>query len=143
MYRRHDIPITRNQRVSPEKVRLAKEMRRNMTPSERLLWSELRGSALNGLHFRRQQIVAGFILDFYCVEERLAIEVDGPVHDSQAENDSERDRALAALGIQTLRFKNEEVAKDIGAVLKKIVDKCAVGDLTPHPPSPKVEGGTR
>src|ERR1700693_4745791 len=92
MYRRHDIPITRDQRVSPEKVRLAKEMRRNMTPSERLLWSELRGSALKRLHFRRRQIVAGFILDFYCVEEKLAIEVDGPVHDAQVENDSERDR---------------------------------------------------
>ena len=143
MYRRHDIPITRNQRVSPEKVCLAKEMRRNMTPSERLIWSELRGSALHGLHFRRQQIVAGFILDFYCVEEKLAIEVDGPVHDSQAESDSERDRTLAALGIHTLRFKNEEVVKDIGAVLKKIVNTCAVADLTPHPPSPKVEGGTR
>jgi very-short-patch-repair endonuclease len=106
-------------------------MRRNMTPSERLLWCELRGSALNGLHFRRQQIVAGFILDFYCVEESLAVEVDGPVHDMQAESDSERDRALAALGIQTLRFKNEDVANDIDLVLKKIVDKCTVADLTP------------
>ena len=130
MYRRPPISTTRNQKVSPEKIRLAEEMRRNMTASERLLWSALRGSALNGLHFRRQQIVAGFILDFYCVEEKLAIEVDGPVHHTQAESDSERDRALAALGIQTLRFKNEDVANDIGAVLKKIVEKCMVADLT-------------
>jgi len=118
-------PITRNQLVSPEKVRLAKKMRRDMTPSEALLWDRLRGSALAEIHFRRQQIIAGFIVDFYCVAAKLAVELDGPIHETQSELDRERDLVLTAFGIRALRFKNHEVTNEIEVVLQKIVAACA------------------
>ncbi len=118
------VPVTRGRPVAPEKVRFAKALRRNMTPEERLLWNRLRRSALDGIHFHRQQIIGGFIVDFYCAAANLAIELDGPIHDARADLDRERDRALAALGIRTMRLRNEEVAKDFGAVLRKIAAAC-------------------
>jgi very-short-patch-repair endonuclease len=116
--------VTRGQPVDPEKVSFARAMRRNMTPTERVLWNRLRRSALEGLHFHRQQIIAGFIVDFYCAAASIAIELDGPVHDSQLESDRERDRALAELGIRTMRIRNEEVGDNLEAVLKRIAVAC-------------------
>jgi very-short-patch-repair endonuclease len=124
MYHRPEFPITRGQRVSLEKVRVAKNLRRNMTCSESLLWKRLRRGQLGGFHFRRQQIIAGFIADFYCVTTRLVIEVDGPVHETQADSDRHRDEALAAMGIFTLRFTNAEVVGDIESVLQRINATC-------------------
>ena len=95
-----------------------------MTPEERLLWNRLRCSALDGIHFRRQQIIGGFIVDFYCAAANLAIELDGPIHDAQVELDRQRDRALAELGIGTMRIRNEEVAKDFEALLRNIAAAC-------------------
>jgi very-short-patch-repair endonuclease len=116
--------VTRGQPVDAEKVRFARAMRHDMTPAERVLWNRLRRSALEGLHFHRQQIVAGFIVDFYCAAARIAIELDGRVHDSQLESDRERDQVLDELGIRTLRFRNEEVANDFETVLKRIAVAC-------------------
>ncbi len=73
--------IVTGQRVKKEKLERAKELRRNMTPAERRLWNELRANRLGGWHFRRQQIIDGFIVDFYCHKAGLIIEVDGPIHD--------------------------------------------------------------
>jgi len=71
------------QKVQPEKVALAKELRDTMTPAERYLWQQLRANRLDGWHFRRQQIIDGFIVDFYCHQADLVIEIDGPIHESQ------------------------------------------------------------
>ena len=76
--------IIPGQRVTKEKLQRAKELRRDMTPAEKILWQELRGNKL-GIHFRRQQIIAGFIVDFYCHKAALVVEVDGDVHDLQKE----------------------------------------------------------
>src|SRR5437870_2659422 len=84
--------ITGNQLVAGEKVALAKKFRRELTPCERLLWQELRTNKLEGLHFRRQQVIAGFIIDFYCASARLAIEIDGASHLARTEYDRERDQ---------------------------------------------------
>lgn len=116
--------VTRNQRTEPEKIRMAKELRRNMTPSERLLWNRLRRSALHGLHFHRQQIIVGFIVDFYCAAAQLAVELDGPSHEDRAGADLERDRVLAELGIQTLRIKNEELTGDFERTVQRIAVAC-------------------
>jgi len=124
MHARNHFPVTRNQRVDPVKIRFAKTLRRNMTPEERLLWNSLRRSALEGLHFHRQQIIGGFIADFYCAAAGLAVEVDGPIHDDTAKADRERDRALAELGIRTLRIRNEEVVNDFKSVLTRIIAAC-------------------
>ncbi len=118
------IPITRRQPVAAEKVAFAKTLRRNMTPEERLLWSRLRRSVVEGIHFHRQQVIGGFIVDFDCAAARLAIELDGPIHDGQMELDRERDHALAQMGIGTLRIRNEELAEDFEAVVSKIAAAC-------------------
>jgi very-short-patch-repair endonuclease len=121
---RSKIPITRRQPVATEKVTFAKTLRRNMTAEERLLWSRLRRSAVGGIHFHRQQVIGGFIVDFYCAAANLAIELDGPIHDGQLELDHERDQALAQMGIGTLRIRNEELAEDFEATLSKIAAAC-------------------
>jgi very-short-patch-repair endonuclease len=124
MRARIKIPVTRGQVVAPEKVRFAKALRRHMTSEERLLWNKLRRSAVEGIHFRRQQIIGGYIADFYCAAANLAIELDGPVHDGQTVADRERDAALSELGIGTMRISNEELAADFGLVVRKIVAAC-------------------
>ena len=67
-----------------------------MTPAEKILWNELRANKL-GVHFRRHQIIQGFIVDFYCHKAALVIEVDGDIHDLQQEEDARRERALSAV----------------------------------------------
>ena len=109
--------IVVGQSVSEEKVRLAQEMRRNMTAAETALWKRISGNTL-GFHFRRQQIISGFIADFYCHQAALVVEVDGPVHD--AAYDAERDCIFANLGLTTLRFTNQHVQEQIGVVLYHI-----------------------
>ena len=91
-----------------------------MTPAERRLWAELRGGALDGVPVRRQHTVGRFVLDFYAPAHHLAIEVDGDIHDSQQERDAARTEALAERGIRVIRFRNEEVLGNIGAVLDRI-----------------------
>ena len=107
----HNIVI--GQKIEPVKVELAKEMRRQMTPAEKILWEHLRANRLHGLHFRRQQIIDGFIVDFYCHAASLVIEVDGKIHEQQIEYDLERDKILSARGLRLLRFENEEITEKI------------------------------
>ena len=116
--------IIRGQRIDPDKLTLAKDLRRNMTPAERALWEAVRGNQLAGLHFRRQQIISGFIVDFYCHAARLVVEVDGPVHDQQAEHDADRSRILESLGLRVLRFSNDAVMENLPGVLQVIRAAC-------------------
>ena len=113
--------IVRGQSVSDGKVFLAKEFRRKMTPEESLLLSVLRRNGLNGLHFRRQQLIAGFVVDFYCLELGLIVELDGEVHSGQLEYDAERDRILKELGFKVIRFANWQVRQDLQRVLASIL----------------------
>ncbi len=135
--------IITGQKIDRAKLQKAKAMRRNMTPAEKRLWSALRANRLDGFHFRRQQIIDGFVVDFYCHAASLVVEVDGPVHDEQIEYDAERDRVLAARELQTLRFSNEEVMQNLEGVLTRIRAAChASTDLTPRPPSLPGKGET-
>ena len=109
--------IVVGQRVEECKAVLARAMRREMTSCEAKLWARLRRSNL-GVSFRRQQVIAGFIADFYCHQAALVLEVDGPIH--EAEYDAERDRVFADYGIVTLRFSNRQVEEQIGVVLYQI-----------------------
>ena len=113
--------IIPGQRVAKEKLERARELRRDMTPAEKILWQELRGNKL-GVHFRRQQVIAGYIGDFYCHKAGLVIELDGSAHEeeTQKETDIDRDKALTELGLQTVRFRNEEVLKDLSQVIGRI-----------------------
>ena len=76
------------------------------------------------MHFRRRQIVQGYFPDFYCHQHELIVEVDGDIHEFQKEYDAEREEYLIALGFRILRFKNEEITKNLKGVLQKIVDEC-------------------
>jgi very-short-patch-repair endonuclease len=108
--------IIPGQTVTKEKLQRAKELRRDMTPAEKILWQELRANKL-GVHFRRQQVVAGFIVDFYCHKAALVIEVDGDIHDLQQEEDVRREKVLREMGLRIVRFRNEEVMKNMSAVV--------------------------
>ena len=116
--------IVIGQKVSPELAQRARELRSNQTPAEQVLWEKLRGNRPNGWHFRRQQIIGGCIVDFYCHRASLAVELDGGVHQTQREYDADRDRILAELGVRVLRFPNEEVITDLSMVLNKILKAC-------------------
>ncbi len=86
-----------------------------------MLWERLRANRLRGLHFRRQQIIDGFIADFYCHAAGLVVEVDGPIHRWQRDNDATRDRVFESRGLTVLRVANEQVHHDIEAVLRRIL----------------------
>jgi len=73
-----------------------------------------------GVHFRRQQVIAGFIVDLYCHKAALVIEVDGDIHDLQQEEDARREKVLSEMGLRIVRFRNEEVMKDLSAVVGRI-----------------------
>lgn len=110
---------------SPGKRQQAREMRRKMTRAETVLWQRVRANRLGGLQFRRQQVIDGFIADFYCHAAGLIVEVDGGVHAKQTDYDAERDRILSARGLRILRFTNERVERDIEAVLTAILEACS------------------
>jgi very-short-patch-repair endonuclease len=118
--------LTRLQRVSGEKLRDARALRRKMTPAEKALWELVRGRKCNGFKIRRQQIVEGFFTDFYCEKAKLAIEIDGGVHDNpeQQEIDRHREKVFQARGIKTIRFGNEHVLGNLSGVLETIVAEC-------------------
>ena len=111
--------IVTGQKVTKEKLQRAKELRREMTPAEKLLWQEVRAKKL-GVRFRRQQVIQGFIVDFYCHKAGLVVEVDGDIHDLQKEEDERREKALSALGLRIVRFGNDEVVRNVSAVVGKI-----------------------
>jgi very-short-patch-repair endonuclease len=117
--------ILPGQKVTKEKLQRARELRRDMTPAEKILWEELRANKL-GVHFRRQQVIAGFIVDFYCHKSALVVEVDGDVHDLQKEEDARRERALSELGLRIVRFRNDEVLKNVSVVATKIQKMISV-----------------
>ncbi|HYK65487.1 MAG TPA: DUF559 domain-containing protein [Patescibacteria group bacterium] len=118
--------ITRLQSIESEKLSFAKRLRQEMTAPERRLWKALRRNAIDGFHFRRQQVIGGYIVDFYCDAAKLAIELDGGAHEGTDRYDSARDREISRLGVRVLRIPNEamldpEVVVDyIRRVLRKI-----------------------
>ena len=99
-----------------------KQLRNNLTPAEAKLWTYLQNKQLDCRKFRRQHSVDNYILDFYCPSERLAIELDGEVHniETQAEYDNERDLFLFYYGIKVLRFENKEVFENPDYLLECI-----------------------
>jgi very-short-patch-repair endonuclease len=90
-----------------------------MTPDEKILWEELRGINL-GDHFRRQQVIAGFITDFYCHKAALVIELDGSIHDQRKAEDAHRDQVLSGMGLRVVHIRNEEMQGNLTGVLRSI-----------------------
>ena len=85
-----------------------------------MLWEHLRAGRLDGFKFRRQHPVGRCILDFYCADKRLCVEVDGSIHDEQQDRDAARDEVLASYNVAVLRIRNDEIMADIQSVLARI-----------------------
>ena len=95
--------------------------RKTQTNAEEILWEELRNRKLAGLKFRRQFPISRFIIDFYCAEKLLGIEVDGGYHGDNLKSDQERSEVLKKHGIRMIRFNNAEIFEDLESVLSKII----------------------
>ncbi|MBO9418742.1 endonuclease domain-containing protein [Labrenzia sp. R4_2] len=106
--------------------RNAKALRSNMTEAEKRLWRVIRAHRLEGISFRWQMPIAGYIVDFAAPQHRLIVELDGSQHGDQqhVEQDKQRDEALASAGWTVLRFWNADVLQDLDAVCCKILTVC-------------------
>lgn len=101
---------------------LARNLRNNSTLSEVLLWQHLKGKQCLGYDFHRQKPLDNYIIDFYCCELLLAIEIDGDSHDLKQDEDKKRQQRLESLGIRFLRFRDIDVKKNMEGVLLVIED---------------------
>jgi very-short-patch-repair endonuclease len=111
---------------------LAREMRHTPTPAEDQLWRRLRNRRMHGAKFRRQHAIDRFIVDFYCAEARLIVEVDGVIHDYTQEEDAIRQEFLESLGLKVVRFTNGEVLQMLNAVVERI-GEMMLERMKPHP----------
>lgn len=101
------------------KIQLAKEFRKKSTGPEKILWEALRNRKLLNLKFRRQHVINGYIVDFYCSKLKLVIEVDGPIHLKQLAEDKEKQEIIEKK-YKVVRFNNEEVENNLQLVIEKI-----------------------
>ena len=101
----------------------SKRLRRTQTDAERKLWTRLRDRQVNGCKFRRQQPIGRFVVDFFCPEHRLVIELDGGQHASQVKADRRRTEFLTKAGYRVLRFWDNDVLTEPASVLLKIADE--------------------
>ncbi len=121
----------------------AKDLRNNPTDVERLLWNRLKSSQVEGVKFRRQQIIEDYIVDFVSFKKKIVIELDGGQHAEASEKDKVRDNCLALNGYKVLRFWNNEVVENMDDVLEIIRVACLNGchESSPTPsPLPSREG---
>jgi very-short-patch-repair endonuclease len=107
-------------RSNPKMMHRAGELRKQPTPSEKMLWAYLRGNQLSGVSFRRQHAIGNFVVDFVSVKRKLVIELDGNQHGDQKDYDVERTNYLESQGYKVIRFWNNQVEKDINGVILTI-----------------------
>ena len=112
--------LIRHQKIKNDKLELAKSMRHRMTLAERCFWNMVRNEKVLGLHFRRQQVIHGFIADFFCNDLNLVVEIDGGIHEQQKDYDELRTKIINQYGIKVIRFTNEEVINKSDWVLQKL-----------------------
>ena len=147
-YPRLEVPTDLRRKM----VEVARRFRKELTPSEKILWQTLRGKKLDGLKFRRQQPIGPLIVDFFNSDYGLVIEVDGPIHNRQKEADLARQEILEFLGLNILRVKAEMVETNLPGVLALIrsklheiqersLSRMGEGQGGGHSPSPLVGEG--
>jgi len=117
---------------------LARQLRLHPAPAERHAWRLLRGRRMHGLKFRRQHVLHGFIVDFYCLSERLVVELEGDVHDARDQQayDDARATFLEAAGYRVIRVRNRDLTR---AHLEELL-RATLGRPPFVPPLPKGEG---
>ena len=111
----------------------ARQLRRDQTPAEKLLWPWLRANRMLGFKFRRQHPVGPFFLDFACVDLAFGIELDGGIHETQVAYDASRDEFLHDRDWEILRIKNEDVVSQLHAVLEMIAQEIRKVSPLPDP----------
>ena len=107
------------------KKTFARTLRKDSTKAEKLVWELLRGRKFNKYKFRRQHVVEGFVLDFYCHELRLGIEMDGSIHDKRKDYDRLRQDIIESEGIKIIRITNKEILNKKRSVFGKINEALA------------------
>lgn len=110
----------KNIRFNPKLKELARHLRKNSTLAEVLLWNVLKGRNVKGYRFNRQKPIDEFIVDFYCHELKVVIEIDGVTHDWKVKKDMMRQKKLETLGITVLRFLDSDVRDNMEGVLLSI-----------------------
>jgi len=111
---------TANLKVYEELKELQKELKKNSTKAEKVLWEELRNKKLK-FKFRRQHIIDDYVVDFVCLAKNLIIEVDGKIHTKRREYDYERTKELMSFGYRVIRFTNNEILYNLNSVMRKIL----------------------
>ena len=113
-------------KLDPQLLKFAKTMRTNATDAESLMWQLLRNKRFMNLKFRRQHVIAPYIVDFYCHELALVIELDGSQHNTEDGRayDAERTKFLEALGLKVVRYRNYEVLEQTDVVLEDLWRVC-------------------
>jgi very-short-patch-repair endonuclease len=118
--------MSRRTHASEHMIARARTLRQASTPPEQLLWLAVRNSQIDGMKFRRQHPVGPYVVDFFCQEARLVVEVDGMSHDDKAAQDAAKSRHLETEGYRVLRVTNEDVMHDLDAVTREIARLCGV-----------------
>ena len=111
---------------------IARKLRKNLTGAEKVLWQHLRLKQLHNFKFRRQCPIGQYIVDFACFDRKLIIELDGGQHSDQVNYDQERTQWFESQGFQVMRFWNNQVLKETGAVLEKIYNALTPTLILPH-----------
>jgi very-short-patch-repair endonuclease len=119
-----------------QRFALARRFRRASTPAERYVWSLLRNRGVLGLKFRRQYVLHGFVVEFFCAARRLVVELEGDVHDSRAQRayDAARAAYLRAAGYRVVRIRNRDVTR---ARLEALLRGARTAELSDSSPSPR------
>ena len=109
-------------RMTYKKREFARQLRQDQTAAEEKVWQLLRNNQFEGLKFRRQHVIEGFVVDLYCHEHKLAIEIDGGIHNSKMNRDYDglRQAELESKGIRFIRITNKELNKDENIIFDKI-----------------------
>lgn len=127
--------MTRILKGDVEKRELRGHLRSEMTRAENRLWLQLRSKQFHSLKFRRQHGIGPYIVDFYCPEKAMVIEVDGDVHglEEQVLKDRNREQELQSLGVQVIRYTNDDVLNNVEGVLEDLGHRLLSGSTSPHP----------
>ena len=127
--------MRRTTRGQADHLDLKRRLRSDMTGPEIRLWSRLRARQLQGLKFRRQHGIGAYIVDFYCPEQSLVIEIDGDSHADAAQivKDKQREKYLQSLGLRVIRYINDDVVKNLDGVLEGLAERLSSGSTSPRP----------
>jgi len=119
----------------PQHLKQKRRLRSEMTKAERLLWSKIRGLQFHSLKFRRQHGIGPYIVDLYCPERLLVIEIDGDVHaqGNRKKMDCQREAYLSTLGLNIIRYPNNDVLNNLDGVLQDLENKIFLGVYLPLP----------